>query len=64
LSIQNHSKNWIVNFFSSFRDLDLFPLPDGWEKGFFTTFNPDARDERGLGKLRGASPVHKIEKID
>jgi len=34
------------------------------EKGFLTTFNLDERDERGLGKLRGASPVHWIEKID
>jgi hypothetical protein len=41
----------LLSFFQSFRDLDLFPLPDGWEKGFFTTFNPDARDERGLGKF-------------
>jgi hypothetical protein len=29
------------------------------EKGFFTTFNLDGRDERGLGKLKGL-PRSKI----
>jgi hypothetical protein len=27
------------------------------EKGFFTSFNLDGRDERGLGKLKRASQV-------
>jgi hypothetical protein len=27
------------------------------EKGFFTTFNLDGRDERGLGKLKGLPQV-------
>jgi hypothetical protein len=43
LSIQNFPEIWIVKFFAN--------LPDGWEKCFFTTFNPDGRDERGLGKF-------------
>jgi hypothetical protein len=46
--------------FSSHQVLFSIPLPDGWEKGFFTTFNLDARDERGLGKLKGLPQVQDL----
>jgi hypothetical protein len=46
----------LLSFFQSFRDLDLFPLPDGWEKGLNYLIQPQCNGKGWDGEIQGASP--------